>query len=113
MNSDILKSSKQLALECGINPDQLRQLKHKNSDRLIEGTHFIKDESGNLWTIQGESSIKELLGINAPVATNNSPAAAVNLSRYDTLADVLGAEIATQLKAGDFWQRVDLSLIHI
>lgn len=73
--NDFLKTTKQLAAECGITPEQLRQLKHKHSDRFIDGSHYIKDEAGNLWTADGESVVRQLLGINDPVASHNDPVA--------------------------------------
>lgn len=90
--NDFLKTTKQLATECGITPDQLRQLKHKHSDRFVEGPHFIKDETGNLWTAEGESVVRQLLGLNDPVTAHNDPVAQLEYLEHQ-IAEIVAGDV--------------------
>ncbi|MDX2099640.1 MAG: hypothetical protein SFW36_17825 [Leptolyngbyaceae cyanobacterium bins.59] len=53
----------QLASNLGITASSLRTYKFRFRERLVEGQHFVKDETGNntLWTHQGEELIRSLI----------------------------------------------------
>lgn len=59
---DILLTNKQLAVRLGITEQDLRTLKSRNKEALVENTHWLRGEGGlTLWTTEGEATVTRML----------------------------------------------------
>lgn len=96
---DLLLTS-EVATRLGCNDSQIRNLKHRNKDRLIENLHWQKSNDGRtLWTPQGVSVLASLInGDTVPSQVDTQP-----YQRHQTLqvwADQMAlAAIEQQLPA--------------
>lgn len=93
-----LYTTKDAAETLSISPSTIRTWKSRQSDRFIEGTHFVKGDAGSvLWT---DAGINELRLIASPDETQAVPPTEEEggiLQRYDTLLDEIADAISPHL----------------
>jgi hypothetical protein len=120
--SDQVYTTAQVAESLGISADTVRTYKKRNTDKLLETTHWLKDESNALlWTEKGIEVLTILQkGIEPPEGSNVEPPQSSEvqtelepepldnplLSRYEPLLDMMADAIAPELQ-----QRLDNKII--
>jgi len=102
----------QVAELIGISADTVRTWKKRNADKLLETTHWLKDESNALlWTEEGIQALTQLQNGSEPSQGSNNDMATVQaepsfdtplLSRYEPLLETMADAVAPQLQ-----QRLD------
>jgi hypothetical protein len=97
-------STAQAAERLGIAADTIRTWKRRQTERLLEGQHWLKDENNSLmWTDQGMQVLAQLQGSDMNCKdVQIEPASSSLLNRYEPLIDMLANALAPKLQ-----QRLD------
>lgn len=100
-------STNQAAELIGISPATIHTWKKRNPERLLEGSHWLKDDKNSLlWTeqgIQALSALKDgnetepLLGMNEPDIQEPSALENRYLPLLDMMADAIAPKLQRQL----------------
>ncbi|GEM_PF-6190112 len=87
---NILLTNKQLAVRLGISEQDLRTLKSRNKEALVENTHWLRGDGGlTLWTTEGEATVTRIINPKA-----DAPASEPDADRPPNTVDVEGTPIA-------------------
>ncbi len=98
----------QVAERIGVSADTVRTWKKRNTDKLVETTHWLKDESNTLlWTEEGIQALTQVQSGSEPSTGSTNDTATVQpepsfdtplLSRYEPLLDMIANAVAPRLQ---------------